>query len=29
LKWMLAANMFASLLTFAAACLVFIAASPS
>ena len=29
LKWMLAANMFASLLTFAAACLVLIAASPS
>jgi len=29
LKWMLAANMFASLLTFAAACLVLIAARPS
>lgn len=29
LKWILAANMFASLLTFAAACLVLIAASPS
>jgi hypothetical protein len=29
LKWMLAANMFASLLTFAAACLVLLAASPS
>jgi hypothetical protein len=29
LKWMLAANMFASLLTFAAACLVLIAANPS
>ena len=29
LKWMLAANMFASLLTFAAACLVLIVATPS
>ena len=29
LKWMLAANMFASLLTFAAACLLFITATPS
>lgn len=29
LKWMLAANMFASLLTFAAACLLLVVASPS
>jgi len=29
LKWILAANMFASLLTFAAACLLLFAASPS
>jgi hypothetical protein len=29
LKWMLAANIFASLLTFTAACLVFISSSPS